>query len=262
MARALHTHEPMTRTFQLASVLVMTALAATSVGACGDDDDNGSESRGGATSAGTGSGGGGRTGSDASGAAQTGDAGTPERGGAPGSTDNQESGTGGVASGAVAGSDAGGAGGAAAVDLSDAQILLVLDTLNQGEVEEGFAVLPRLTVADVKAFAQRMVTDHSQGRQAVAEAADSLGLAPAPSSTQLALKMEGETHVEELRATPSSSLDSVYVNHEVVAHQEALALLAELNTAADAAALKTLIGALTATVQEHLDAGTALAADL
>jgi len=157
----------------------------------------------------------------------------------------------------------GGAGGASAVAaLSDAQILLVLDTLNQGEVEEAYAALPRLTSAPVKTFAQRMVTDHSGARQSVLATADMLNVAPTPSETQADLQDESQTHVAMLRATAASALDAMYVNMEVQEHAAALTLLDDLAAAADAAQLKTLIATLRATVLQHYQDAQALQATL
>jgi putative membrane protein len=146
--------------------------------------------------------------------------------------------------------------------LNDAQILLVLDTLNQGEVEEAYAALPRLSTPSVIDFAQQMVTDHGSARQAVLSTADDLSLSPVPSETQQDLMQEGEAHVTSLRATSTAALDLTYINLEVQGHAEALELLSNLQAAADAAPLKTLITTLTATVQDHYDAAIALKSEL
>jgi uncharacterized protein (DUF305 family) len=156
-------------------------------------------------------------------------------------------------SNAGAGGVGGSGGDAALAALSDAQILLVLDTLNQGEVEEAFAVLPRLAAAEVEAFAQLMVTHHGAARQSVAMTAAMLEQAPAPSETQAGLKDQAEAAVAQLRATPTANLDAAYLELQVGAHAEALALLTELSEVADAAELATLLTGLKATVQQHYD---------
>jgi len=146
--------------------------------------------------------------------------------------------------------------------LSDAQILLVLDTLNQGEVDEAYAALPRLMSAEVRAFAQEMVTDHSAARQQVLTTANALSLAPTPSEPQEELQAEGEAHVATLRTKPAAALDATYINMEVTGHADALSLLDELAAAADAAQLKSLIATLRATVLEHYQQAQQLQASL
>lgn len=247
-------------------VWIATCLTLTSA-ACGDDDDDigtgnaGTSGRGGASLGGSGNAGG--FGNDTS---DAGDVGVPGTGGTHGGTGGTTAtpnggGEGGTEAGAGASGGEAGAGEAIAA-LSDAQILLVLDTLNQGEVEEAYAVLPRLTEADVETFAQMMITDHGSARQAVATTADDLNLTPAPSAPQRALMRESQAHVTELRATPVDDIDRTYVALEVTAHAEALALLGTLDASADAAALRTLIGTLTATVQDHYDAAQTLSDEL
>lgn len=150
----------------------------------------------------------------------------------------------------------------AAFALTDAQILLVLDTLNQGEAEEAVAALPRLSVADVEAFAQQTIADHGVARQYVLETADNLQLEPSPSEVERALKQEAEAHVALLRATTAGALDETYIDLEVAAHAEALALLSDLEEAADAAELRTLIGTIEAAVQDRYDSALAIQAEL
>jgi putative membrane protein len=146
--------------------------------------------------------------------------------------------------------------------LQDAQILLVLDTLNEGEVDEAYAALPRLSVPAVQTFAQQMVMDHNTARQSVASAANSLQLNPSPSDVQQDLKQEAETHVAMLRGTSTANLDRTYMDMQVAAHGEALALLNELEAAADAPALRTFIGTLETAVQAHYDQAVTIRAGL
>jgi putative membrane protein len=249
-----------THWFLLAAGLTLSAVA------CGDDDDDVGGNTGGTAGRGGTSLGGSVNeagfGNDTSFAGDVGTGGTLGGSGGRG-------GSGGTISGSDAGGEpgVGGAGGEAGAGeavaaLSDAQILLVLDTLNQGEVEEAYAALPRLSDPDVETFAQMMITDHSSARQAVATTADDLDLTPVPSAPQRALVRESEAHVAELRATPAANIDETYVDLEVAAHADALALLGNLNASADAAELRTLIATLRATVQDHYDAAQTLQDEL
>lgn len=68
--------------------------------------------------------------------------------------------------GATGSSDAGALGGdaGAVLALEDGQILYVADTLNAGEVDQARAALPKLTNADVRSFANDMITEHGTAR--------------------------------------------------------------------------------------------------
>jgi predicted outer membrane protein len=241
--------------------LLLTSLVTATAVACGDDDDDDDSNAGGASSAGRGGTSAGRGGTSA------GRGGSISGGSSVGGNDTGDAGNGGEAVGGSNGGEAGnagaggaaeagaggmaGAGGGATAALQDAQILLVLDTLNQGEVEEAYAALPRLSVPAVQAFAQQMVMDHSTARQSVVSAANSLQLNPTPSDVQLNLKQEAETHVAMLRGTAAANLDRAYIEMQVAAHADALALLNDLEATADAEALRTFIGTLETAVQAH-----------
>jgi putative membrane protein len=266
-------HTVMTKLTNIGTLSLIALLGSCVAVACGDDDDNGGANgagRAGSSHAGSSNGG---TNNNNGGApiGEGGEPGGPSRAGTAGRGGTTS--TGGTL--AAAGAEQGGMGGAAGdmaaagaggqsavASLSDAQILLVLDTLNQGEVEEAYAALPRLTSAPVKSFAQEMVMDHGMARQSVLTTANALNLAPTPSQPQAELQGEGEAHVALLRAASASALDATYVSLEVDGHAEALALLDDLATAADAAQLKTLISMLRATVLQHYQQAQALKAAL
>jgi len=253
--------------FVLSSLLTLAAVG------CGDDDDDSSNIGGssGAGRGGTASNGGNNLGGDedpgnAGGSGNSSNAGRAGGGTSTGGTSTAMAGAGGANESGAAGAggaEAGaGGGGSVTAELTDAQILLVLDTLNQGEVEEAYAALPRLEVADVKAFAQQMITDHGSARLSVADTADELQLNPAPSEVQVDLMHEAESHVATLRATPTAALDQAYVDLQVSMHADALALLSNLEDAADAAELRSLIATLEAAVQDHYDSALDIQAEL
>jgi putative membrane protein len=237
------------KNFRNISMVLLLALGATAAGACSSDDDDDAASGSAAGSHAVG----GHASAEA-GASSAGEAPESHPGGAPSSSGGATQG--GAAQGGHGGdaSDAGsgGAGGASALlSLSDAQILLVLDTVNRGEVEEAFAVLPRLSSPDVKAFAQQMVTDHSSARQSVVTTAEMLDAAPAPSTEQEELEAESEGRLRMLRSTATPELEAAYMELQVAEHAAALELLGELSLTADAPELVALLGTLTAAVQEH-----------
>lgn len=247
---------------KLSAWVGLGTLALVMASGCGDDDDDnggpGGSSGSGATSSNAGEGNGAGTSNIAGSPGNAGEPSTPTGGtNSGGSTSTPEAGafSGGAPSGGLG---EGGAGGAAILSLSDAQILLVLDTLNAGEVEEAYAALPRLSDADVEAFAQQMITHHGAARQEVAATAETLELSPAPSEKAAALKGKSESHVALLRGTSQGALDTTYIDLQVSMHLEALNLLNELGDVADAEALTALIASLEGTVQDHYDEATSL----
>lgn len=199
------------------------------------------------------SGGGGQAGGGEAGAGAADTGGSAGSGGASGMGAAAGEGGGGAGAGGEGGQ--GGEGGAFSSTqvqaLSDSQILLVVDTLNAGEVEEAYAALPRLSDAGVEAFARRMITDHGQARLDTATLATTLDLSPKTSDVQAQLEEMAMQERQELLDTSNAAIDRVYIEAQIADHAEALALLQILQPAADAAQLKQFITTLEADVQAH-----------
>ncbi|MFZ5896304.1 MAG: DUF4142 domain-containing protein [Myxococcota bacterium] len=221
--------------------LGMGLLLAAFAG-CGDDDDS--------------------TGGTGGGAGAQAMGGSTAKGGSASSSGGKSSNTGGSAGLGGAAGDVGGAGGETARTLTDAQIFLVLDTLNAGEVEQANTAIPRLTTADVGEFAQLMVVDHTKARGDVQALAQALGETPSPSSVEGMLKAKGMSVVAQLKSSQAESLDALYMATQVQAHAEALALLKALQATADAAELEQLLAQLQTSVQGHYEMAVTIEAAL
>jgi predicted outer membrane protein len=89
-----------------------------------------------------------------------------------------------------------------------------------------------------------------------------LELNPEPSPTQRALEGKGESQVALLRSASDTGIDAAYMDLQVAAHDEALALLASLEEAADAAELTELITTLQTAVHDHYDSAVAIKEEL
>jgi predicted outer membrane protein len=111
------------------------------------------------------------------------------------------------------------------VTLTDAQIVGVAATANQGEIDAANVYLPRGQDANARQFAQRMITEHTATLQRQMALAQSLGLSPAPSTTQAQLQAMASQTVTTLDATPASRIDLAYMESQVVMHSEVLRLL-------------------------------------
>ncbi len=219
-------------------------------------DTGGRNATGGAISGGeAGGGAGGASGAAGAGAAG---AGAADDGGSAGNAGmaglGGAGGDGGAGAAAGAAGDGGQGGAFSAVEvqgLSDAQLLLVLDTLNAGEVEEAYAALPRLGNAAVEDFARTMISEHGQARLDTAMLATTLNLNPKPSEVQRQLERAAMEERRELMDASDATIDQLYIDAQVAAHAEALALLQTMEPAADAVELKDFITTLQTHVQAH-----------
>ena len=114
------------------------------------------------------------------------------------------------------------ASGAAAQTVTDPQIASIVVTANQVDIDAGKLAASRSKSADVKKFAQLMVTDHSGvNRQAVA-LVTRLKVTPEDNDTSRDLKAGGAKNVAALETLKGAAFDKAYVDHEVAYHQAVL----------------------------------------
>src|SRR5436190_16400354 len=111
------------------------------------------------------------------------------------------------------------AAGAYAQAITDAQIASIVVTANQVDVDAGKLAKARSSNADVKAFAQTMITDHTGVNKSATELVTKLKVTPEDNATSQSLKSGGEANVASLKALKGSALDKAYIDHEVAYHQ-------------------------------------------
>ena len=83
---------------------------------------------------------------------------------------------------------------------TDPQIAAIVVTANQVDIDAGKLAESKTKSADVKAFAQRMVTDHSGVNQAAVDLVHKLGVTPQENPTSQSLKQGGDDNLTKLKA--------------------------------------------------------------
>lgn len=143
---------------------------------------------------------------------------------------------------------------------TDGQIMSVLAASNAKEVEVSKVVAERTKNADIKAFAEMMVTHHGDAKKKL----DELGTAPGkPEAAPEADQMKEATRagVERFRNLSGAELDRGYIDSMVRDHSEVLGLVTTrmLPVVANAN-LKTLLkDDLAPTIEKHLERAKELA---
>jgi putative membrane protein len=114
------------------------------------------------------------------------------------------------------------------------------------EVQMGNLAVQKAQSADVKAFAQRMVTDHSKSNQELQQLATAKGLA-------LAAELSGEMQqgLEHLATLSGTEFDKAYMQHMVADHGKAVTLFQNGSTNAQDADLKAWATKTLPVLQEH-----------
>jgi putative membrane protein len=111
---------------------------------------------------------------------------------------------------------------AAAQAPNDAQIASIVVTANQVDIDAGKLADSTSANKDVKAFANRMVTDHTGVNKQAVELVTKLKVTPQDNPTSQSLKSGGEENVANLKKLKGAAFDKAYIDHEVVYHVQVL----------------------------------------
>jgi putative membrane protein len=105
---------------------------------------------------------------------------------------------------------------------TDAQIAAIVVTANQVDIDAGKLAMKTSTNDEVKAFAQRMVTDHTGVNKSATELVTKLGVTPEANAVSKQLQTEGNANIANLNKLKGAAFDKAYIDHEVVYHQSVL----------------------------------------
>lgn len=137
---------------------------------------------------------------------------------------------------------------------SDAQIAAIVVTANTVDVNAGKLAETKSTSKDVRAFAQRMVADHTSVNQQATALVTKLHVKPEDNDTSKSLADGGAANVSKLQGLSGAAFDKAYVDHEVTYHQTVLdALDKTLIPSASNAELKALLVKVRPAFVAHLD---------
>lgn len=123
---------------------------------------------------------------------------------------------------------------------------------NKFEIDSSKIALERAQNADVKAFAQKMVDDHTNAGMKMKEALTTAGMAmPAEGSDKLEAKHQ--TLLDGLTDT-GSSFDAAYVAAQTQAHREAVQLFTQYSKSGDNETIRTWATETLPALEQHLAA--------
>ena len=114
---------------------------------------------------------------------------------------------------------------AAETKVTDPQIAAIVVAANQVDIDAGKFAAKKSNHAEVRKFAETMVTDHTAVNQSAVELVTKLKVKPEENDTSRALKAGGEKNLAALRMLKGKALDKAYVDHEVTYHEQVLQAL-------------------------------------
>jgi putative membrane protein len=141
----------------------------------------------------------------------------------------------------------------AAPAVTDPQIAAIVVAANDVDIAAGRLAQERGSNAQVKEFAQRMVTDHTGVNKAATDLVTRLNVTPEGNATSQKLSSDGEQTRTRLQGLSGAEFDRAYVDNEVAYHQAVLdAIDQTLIPSAQNAELKALLEQTRPAVAAHL----------
>ncbi|HEY6206552.1 MAG TPA: DUF4142 domain-containing protein [Chthoniobacterales bacterium] len=142
----------------------------------------------------------------------------------------------------------------AAAPPNDAQIAHIVLTADSVDVDYGNLAVKKTKNAEVKAFAETMIRDHTAVNAKATALAKKLGMTPEASDTSKSLKSDGEKEMAKLKAIDGAEFDKAYIDNEVVYHESVIGALDKvLLPNAKNAELKSLLESGRPIFVSHLD---------
>ncbi len=106
--------------------------------------------------------------------------------------------------------------------VNDAQIASIVVTANQVDIHLGKLAQITSTNADIKAFAERMITDHTAVNKSATDLVTRLKVTPEDNPTSQSLKADGAKSVTRLLTLKGTAFDKAYIDREVAYHQQVI----------------------------------------
>jgi putative membrane protein len=108
---------------------------------------------------------------------------------------------------------------------NDAQIAQIVLTADSVDVDYGKLAVEKTNNAEVKAFAETMIRDHSAVNAKATALAKKLGMTPEASDTSKSLQSDGEREMAKLKAMHGAEFDKAYIDNEVAYHESVIGAL-------------------------------------
>jgi putative membrane protein len=140
----------------------------------------------------------------------------------------------------------------ATVELTDANIVALLDEANRADSAAGAFAARQATSREVKEYARMMMSEHHGLRQQGEQLAKRLGITP-KSPDDDPVKAMAQSGMQTLRAAPKGEqFDRTYIEQEIATHRTVLSLAEQSHRAARSPELRAHIEQARPVLEKHL----------
>jgi putative membrane protein len=138
--------------------------------------------------------------------------------------------------------------------MTDGNIVAVVKTANDADIDNGNAAKGITKNSKVRAFAEQMVTDHTSVNKQIDDLKGRLNINPEDNDASRNFKTMADAQRDSLKKLKGAEFDRAYIDAEIAVHQQVLDMLDNtLIPSAQNADLKTLLQNARPTISAHLD---------
>jgi putative membrane protein len=139
-------------------------------------------------------------------------------------------------------------------NLNDAQIAAIAVAANQVDIDAGKAAESKSSNQEVKAFAHRMITDHTDVINQATALVTKLKVTPEESTLSKSLKSDGQKNLDRLTKMDGKAFNKAYIYQEIAFHKQVLDVIDNmLLPSAKNEELKALLVKVRGGVTSHLE---------
>lgn len=106
--------------------------------------------------------------------------------------------------------------------LTDAEIAHIVVTANTVDIENGELAKKKASHEDVKAYAHRMIGEHTDVNKQAQELATKLNVTPKDNEISKSLKDDGKKNLDKLKGMSGKEFDKAYIDAEIKLHKQVI----------------------------------------
>jgi putative membrane protein len=138
--------------------------------------------------------------------------------------------------------------------LSDREIMGVLESANEAEIDAAQDAKSKSDNRDVKYFADQMISDHKRAKEELRDIAKEADAKPQATDTSRSLKDNEKTARGKISDLKAGDFDRAYLSHQIDVHQSLIKTIDEsLMPQAQNDKVKHYLSKVRSTVQNHLN---------
>lgn len=146
--------------------------------------------------------------------------------------------------------------------MSDANVLAVLNTIDQSEIEAAQLAKGKAQSSEVRSYAGHLIDDHRAAMDKNRELANRVKLRPEPSALSSRLTSTHQEAMDRLRTFSGQEFDRAYIGYQVAMHDEAVSLVEKTSHSTDNPQLQRQLSQMVPSLREHLDTAKRLQSQL